>query len=386
MCIIAHSPAGVELPDDDEIKHMFQKNPHGAGFAIQDNGKVTYRKGFMTVEEFIEALGDKSKLKDKTVVMHFRIKTHGNTDKFTTHPFKLSSNYGDLRKLEGEGPVLFHNGTFTGLGGVLDKNSSDTQDFVSGVANKLLTRATKYKGVNKAVVDQIVSSNRVLILYEDKKHPILKLGTWYEHKGNYYSNTGFKGYYTSAGFGMTTYSHADSYKGSLSTYRLDLWGANVAEYATPDTTGWIICKTKERFNELLRRAVSRMETDKGEIVYTYYATGAKQWHADEDNLWLYTNERLDDVEDRKNELKDIYAELQKDGYIAFLDEDEMLDWISTGTQISPYEVVIDGETWYIDDIDLEAYTSEGLSKIYGVKESKKIKKEIEEQGYYLEGM
>ena len=113
MCIICLKPAGVDLPSDDEIKYMFEHNPHGAGFAIQGDTRgdgvfrVEYHKGVMNVDDLLEALGPREKLKNLTVAIHCRIKTSGETDKFTTHPFPISNQYADLRKTDGEGAVLF---------------------------------------------------------------------------------------------------------------------------------------------------------------------------------------------------------------------------------------------------------------------------------------
>ena len=97
MCIICLKPQGVDLPEDKEIKYMFEHNPHGAGFALQGDihgdGRflVEYHKGFMNVDDLLEALGPREKLKDLNVAIHCRIKTSGETDQFTSFIFHLTS-------------------------------------------------------------------------------------------------------------------------------------------------------------------------------------------------------------------------------------------------------------------------------------------------------
>ena len=152
MCVIAFSPKGKDMPTEAQIKSMFKKNPDGAGFAYEEGDTVKYKKGFMNVDDLLEELGPLDKWKDKNIAMHFRIGTAGKNDKKTTHPFPISNNFGELRKLQGEGPVLFHNGVISGLGGIIDPLASDTQDFVAGVASKMLTRPNKPTKVTEAVV------------------------------------------------------------------------------------------------------------------------------------------------------------------------------------------------------------------------------------------
>lgn len=207
MCVIVFSPKGVEAPTEEQIKDMFRANPDGAGYAYNGRGgKVKFKKGFMTVDSLLKELMPLKRWKNKNLAIHFRIGTSGKNDRHTCHPFKISSRYDDLRLLEGEGEVLFHNGIFAD-GGRLDKNSSDTQDFVSAFA-PLLKKYSKSK-VRDMWLEGIISPSRVLIMYDNNKYKIY--GDWkkdgdllvsnlsYKHTsymwgGDYYGYGGYYGY------------------------------------------------------------------------------------------------------------------------------------------------------------------------------------------------
>ena len=55
MCVICASPKGVRQPNRSEIKAMFLRNPDGAGYMVARDGKVTIHKGFMNLDEFLNA-------------------------------------------------------------------------------------------------------------------------------------------------------------------------------------------------------------------------------------------------------------------------------------------------------------------------------------------
>ena len=56
MCVICASPKGVRQPAVSEIKRMFFRNPDGAGYMAARDGKVIIHKGFMRLDDFMNAL------------------------------------------------------------------------------------------------------------------------------------------------------------------------------------------------------------------------------------------------------------------------------------------------------------------------------------------
>ena len=139
MCIIAIKKKGVDLPNDQTIKTMFENNSHGAGFMYTYKKAVHIEKGFMTVDDFINRLHELDKtldLKNLALVLHFRITTHGGTSQANTHPFTISDKADKLKELE----------LITDLGvahnGVIDiqrpdHSISDTMRYIQVVLNPL---------------------------------------------------------------------------------------------------------------------------------------------------------------------------------------------------------------------------------------------------------
>lgn len=205
MCVIAFSPKGVKAPAIDEIKAMFSTNPDGAGYAYNDkNGKVVYHKGFMTVEELLEELSPLEQWENTNLAIHFRIGTAGKNDAHTCHPFKISTSFGELRKLHDTDAksVLFHNGILDD-GGMLDPLSSDTQDFVSAFA-PMLEKYGKSKNRDHAIAEY-TKGNRLLVMYEDNKFKLW--GEWKElPSGLMVSNTNWQ--YKTYSYGYYPYHYS----------------------------------------------------------------------------------------------------------------------------------------------------------------------------------
>lgn len=395
MCIICLKPAGVDLPSDDEIKYMFERNHDGAGFAIQgdldgDGGfKVRYKKGFMNVDDLLEALGPREKLKDLNVAIHCRIKTHGEVDKGTTHPFKLSNQYSDLRELEGSGAVLFHNGVISGLGGLINEKSSDTQDYVVGVAMRYMANPRMPGAISKKIVEQITGSSRILILYPKKNFPMIKIGTWYEHKGCFYSNMGYKSETSTtkwSGYGDYDYERPSSYYHHSSTgankwKELDEWGCNVGKCAWPSSTEDWIRFDDDRWKLVMGQAKDVKEIA-GEKTCIFGISDTRRWVIDEDNKQIYTYARAEDVALRQDEEDYIYGMGYdvNDGYIMFDDEEEMLEWLEMAKRVSDYVYKFGNELWYIDTVSLEAYTEKGIKKLFGVGQQGHVRKWLERDG------
>lgn len=344
MCVIAFSPKGNDAPTEEQIKEMFKKNPDGAGYAWDDGTTVHFKKGFMNVDDLLEDLGPLEKWKDKNFAMHFRIGTAGKNDKKTTHPFPLTNNFGELRKLQGDGPVLFHNGVISGYGGIIDPLASDTQDFVAGVASKLLTRPNTPSKITAKTIDTIIGSSRLLIMYG--KNKAVKFGDWKEKDGNFYSNLLWEPY---------KYTYTPSYSTYDSTYYYDDTEPKVSEYAWPSSYHQWIKVTPERGQQILAQATSEEDG-----IYKFNSTKDLEWKTNEDytEWWTTTIGRQLKLEYEGfyDKDPDSYADLFETDYMSFDTEEEMAHWASQGTVFNDHTVEIYGVTWYMDDVTLEAFT------------------------------
>ena len=102
MCVILVKERGIEIPTKGVLESCWKRNPDGAGFMFNDCDKVVIMKGFMTFEEFylrLQTANDFYHLKEKGLVIHFRIATSGLKDKGNCHPYPISNDNLDLRKL-----------------------------------------------------------------------------------------------------------------------------------------------------------------------------------------------------------------------------------------------------------------------------------------------
>lgn len=138
MCIISAKPENLIL-NTDVIYNMWHNNSDGAGFMYAENNKLFVQKGYMTFEEFLAAYEPH---KDRSMVLHFRIRTHGLTDATMTHPFVVDK---DL--------AFAHNGIISGLG---DQTHSDTWYFNEDIIKKLRARYSNF--LSDDVICNLISS------------------------------------------------------------------------------------------------------------------------------------------------------------------------------------------------------------------------------------
>ena len=186
MCVICFSPKGVDAPTEEQIEDMFYTNPDGAGYAYEEGGKVKYKKGFINLDDLLEELKPLEQWKNRNLALHFRIGTAGHNDEYTCHPFKITTNYGEMRETEGEGPVLFHNGILA-EGGIIDEHSSDTQDFVASFA-PMLKKYSKSKARDKWL-EKTIGTSKLLVMYGHNKYKML--GDWKKDGDLFVSNLNY---------------------------------------------------------------------------------------------------------------------------------------------------------------------------------------------------
>ena len=190
MCIAIAKPIGVDIPNDDILINCFNNNPDGAGFAFNHNNEVVIRKGYMKLKDFLDAFhkyDKKFNFKNRGVLIHTRITTHGGTNPQMCHPFPINSDEGALKKIEYCSPfAVVHNGiiSLTSSEATKKQDMSDTAIFVQ----KYLTKIAKNKNWfnNKANIELIEE----LI---DSKMAILN-GYGYSDNYNYSSYLTSKGY------------------------------------------------------------------------------------------------------------------------------------------------------------------------------------------------
>lgn len=188
MCVIAAKPAGIEMPDIETITEMWYMNPDGAGFMYADKGLVHIRKGFMELDDFleaIEALKNKHDLTKLPVVMHFRITTHGGTKPENCHPFPITDSVGMLKKLDSHTKLgVAHNGI---IPITPRKDISDTMEYVLSQLAPL-HRAVPDFYKDKNLMEMVYNAVHSKLAFLTDKGEIFTVGDFIEKDGVKYSN------------------------------------------------------------------------------------------------------------------------------------------------------------------------------------------------------
>ena len=189
MCIIAYKPTNIDFPSDTILKNCYENNPDGAGFMYALHGKVYIKKGYQTWESFKNALEKARKETGDKVpyVMHFRIATQGY-EKTMTHPFPLSSNMSNLKRL------LYDCNIGVAHNGILDitsdgsKDYSDTMKFITDYLCLIIRSYFWWKDDRtKALIENLIDGSRLAILDKNGHCELMGKG-WEEKDGIYYSN------------------------------------------------------------------------------------------------------------------------------------------------------------------------------------------------------
>lgn len=120
MCIAILKPIDKTI-SKETLEICSNNNPDGCGFAYVKDNEVIIKK-FMEFEDFYK---EYSKVETtSTMLIHFRIATHGKVELKNCHPFKLNNRM-----------ALVHNGIISGYG---DKETkTDTQDFIDKVIGNI---------------------------------------------------------------------------------------------------------------------------------------------------------------------------------------------------------------------------------------------------------
>lgn len=180
MCIIAVKPEKVEFTKQ-QCKTMWKENPHGAGFMFATGKKVEIVKGLMTFEEFWNAYREAGPL--RKMVLHFRIKTHGDVNPENTHPFWVVKNKF----------ALAHNGIIRPLINETSAMESDTAVFARKLGEHYGDPIDALTSpFIRETLEAYIGYSKVVFMNARGETTILneQMGTW--HKNVWYSNNSFK--------------------------------------------------------------------------------------------------------------------------------------------------------------------------------------------------
>lgn len=213
MCIIVYKPAGVALPSKNILRNCWDNNDDGAGFMYPLNDGVRISKGYMNFDDFMRDIHALKNLKEKPLVIHFRIATHGKVSASMTHPFPVCSDEKLLLSTRTTCRFgLAHNGVIPiagRYGGVFGNQLSDTAIFVRDYASLIISDGWDRNKNNIKLIERIAES-KLAIMGPDGK--VTLIGRFIENDGCYYSNMTFENYSTSLrSYSFSTLCHKKKY-------------------------------------------------------------------------------------------------------------------------------------------------------------------------------
>ena len=193
MCIICVSPKGAPQPTRDQIKTMFEHNPHGAGYMVARNGAVQIHKGFTDLQEYQLQVDRERFTPDDVVVYHFRISTQAGTTPEMTHPFPLSGKMEHLTALDISCPCgVAHNGVIR-----LTSNGharySDTALFIAQYMTRIVRKTPDlYDPAVLKILEELTKSKLAIL---DKTGHVATVGNFIrEPNGLMFSNASYRGF------------------------------------------------------------------------------------------------------------------------------------------------------------------------------------------------
>lgn len=215
MCIIVAKYKNVDLPSKEILKNCFERNNDGAGFSYFGNDNLVHiKKGFMSFNEFYNKLMEVDKtdhLKDKNVIIHFRISTSGLVDVGNCHPYPLTKKVDYLRATNLKCKMaIAHNGIISKYN-KKDNILNDSQLFIQNVLcefYKLDNDFTNNEFIMSIIKDLIGTSKLAFI---NEKGEMKLLGDFVKDNGVYYSNSTYKSYnyYPYYKYNYNNYSYFD---------------------------------------------------------------------------------------------------------------------------------------------------------------------------------
>jgi len=173
VCIIVASPQGKIVPKET-LAECFRCNPDGAGYMYSDGNELVVEKGFFTFDEFYDNYAPHA---EKKIILHFRIKTHGEKNKDNCHPFLISDDmafvHNGIIKIEEDHPEYSDTWHFNEK--IIKPMYRDNRAFLKRLYNQELIKS--YIGWSKLVF--MDRKGRSSILNAEKG--IWDDGVWYSN-------------------------------------------------------------------------------------------------------------------------------------------------------------------------------------------------------------
>jgi predicted glutamine amidotransferase len=173
---------GTALAERDVLNRCWRLNPHGGGFAILIDGKITTYKSLVQ-ETFIDKLIEtRERNPNAAMIWHMRAASHGVVSEANIHPFVVTDSL-----------VFAHNGHITRCDTAKGASQSDTNRFNEVIMKRLPNDFILHDAFSEIILSYIGHSK--LLLLDANKGIIIageSRGSWVD--GTWWSNDMWKSY------------------------------------------------------------------------------------------------------------------------------------------------------------------------------------------------
>lgn len=221
MCLALLAPKGVLKNTEflyNSIKTASYTNRDGMGFAFKRNStkKVYISKGYKDVDEFIDSIKEKKLGLDDELIVHLRIGNKGSVNTDMCHPFVVSSEDDEILQNDKfvTEPVFIHNGT---LFKYSEHNSKYSDTFFFSKKFMSHKPVQEFLKSDSKLFSEIfkdhVSTSRFVFLFPGESNNAIKIGSFKEDNGYFFSNESYKNSNIRNVGGVDTEINYNSYNG-----------------------------------------------------------------------------------------------------------------------------------------------------------------------------
>ena len=179
MCIVIVKTEKTDIPKE-QLKESFDNNRDGSGYLFAMNGNLTIKKGFFVVNDFYDNYSrDMERFNNPVSIIHFRITTHGITNKTNCHPFLINDGIG-----------FAHNGMIDFVDD--HKKKSDTLMFKNEILS-ILPDGFIFNNSIMKLIEESIGTSKLAFLDNNGNYRIANegLGHWNKDNTIWYSNKSY---------------------------------------------------------------------------------------------------------------------------------------------------------------------------------------------------
>ncbi len=198
MCIVIVKTEKTDIPKE-QLKESFDNNRDGSGYLFAMNGNLTIKKGFFVFNDFYDNYSrDMEKFNNPVSIIHFRITTHGITNKTNCHPFLINDGIG-----------FAHNGMIDFVDD--HKKKSDTLMFKNEILS-ILPDGFIFNDSIMKLIEASIGTSKLAFLDNNGNYRIANegLGHWNKDNTIWYSNKSYCEVRRSV-YAYNNYGHASIY-------------------------------------------------------------------------------------------------------------------------------------------------------------------------------